>query len=153
MSWQSDHLYPMMKRIHPDGSGLFQGDNVPTIGHKRSLDGLMSIKMMGIICCGLHSHPIVTQLNTFARYCTSVIDTTLLHLHQNMKWSFWKHGIPSLLSHQTLFVVFFFQNQLFLRGLNQSAVYVNTDDCGVHSPIRVKKNMTWHCSVRDSISV
>ncbi len=25
----SDHLYPMMKHVYPDGSGLFQDDNAP----------------------------------------------------------------------------------------------------------------------------
>ena len=42
----NDHLYPVMKHFYPDGIGLFQDDNSPSIGHKRSLNGLMSMKIM-----------------------------------------------------------------------------------------------------------
>lgn len=38
-----DHFYPIMKTLCPNGSGVFQDDNVT--GYEGSLTGLMSIKM------------------------------------------------------------------------------------------------------------
>lgn len=46
-----------------DGCGLFQDDSTPSMGHEGSQNGLMSMKMMKIICLGLHIHNILIQLN------------------------------------------------------------------------------------------
>ncbi len=50
----------------------------------------MSMKMMCIICYGLHSHQVSTQLNTYGRVWN---DSAIHHHHQNTKWFFWKNGV------------------------------------------------------------
>ncbi len=48
---------------------------------------LMRIKMMWIKSCGFHSHPISTQLNTYGRFWSDMLDSVLHHHHhQNNKW-------------------------------------------------------------------
>ncbi len=56
---------------------------------------LMSVKMMWVMRYGLHSHHISTQLNTYGRFWTDVLDSALHHHHQNTKWGniFWKNGV------------------------------------------------------------
>ena len=57
----------------------------------------MRTKMMWIICCGPRSHQISTQLNTYVRFWTDVLDSTLHQHHQNTKWEniFWKNDVHS----------------------------------------------------------
>ena len=63
------------------------------IEYEGSLNALMSMKMMWIICYGLRSHQISTHLNTNGRFWT--LDSTLYHHQQNTKWGniFWKNGV------------------------------------------------------------
>ncbi len=67
----------------------------PSTGQEGSLNGLMSMKMMWIICYGLHSHRISTHMNTCGRFWTNALDSALHHHHQNIKWGniFWKNGV------------------------------------------------------------
>ncbi len=59
--------------------------------HKRPLNSLMSMKMMWIICYGLHSHKISNQLDTYAsRFWTTVTKTP------NEGLSFGKNDVLSL---------------------------------------------------------
>lgn len=49
--------------FHPDLSGLFQDDPAPI--HKGTLNVLMSIKVMSVICLCLHNQHISTPINTY----------------------------------------------------------------------------------------
>ncbi len=48
-------------------------------GHKGSLKGMMSMKMMRIACYGFHNH----QLNTYGRFWSNALESTLHHHYQN----------------------------------------------------------------------
>lgn len=54
----------------------------PSMGHGGSLNSLTSMEIMWIICCGIHSHLISTQLKTYRRFWTEVSEIAFLH-HQN----------------------------------------------------------------------
>lgn len=55
-------------------------------GYKASLNGLMSVKLMWIICCGLRSHQISTQLYIYGRVWTDMLDSAFCHHLHNTKW-------------------------------------------------------------------
>lgn len=71
--------------------------NPPSTGHEGSPNGLMSIKMLYLICYDHHSHPISTQLNTFERFCIDMLGSALHHYHQNTDFDniYWMNGIQS----------------------------------------------------------
>lgn len=51
-----------------------QGTALSSIGYEGSLSGLMTMSMMWIMCCGRHSHQVSTQLNSYGRCWTDVLD-------------------------------------------------------------------------------
>lgn len=63
---------------------------LPSIVHERSLNGLISMKMMGIICCGLRTDQTSTQLNAYGRFCANILDRALLFLEE---WCFIPPGV------------------------------------------------------------
>ncbi len=65
-----------------------------SIGHEGSLNGLMSMKIW-IICYGLCSHLISTQLNTYGRFWTDVWQPILLLHSKDTVKIIWKKGVPS----------------------------------------------------------
>lgn len=77
----SDHLYPVMKHLNPDGNGLFQDDSAP-------------------------SHPPDLNLAVhLCRFWLDVLDSMLYHHRQNTSWGniFWKYGFHcSSTVHETL---------------------------------------------------
>ncbi len=79
----------MLTFVHE--GGLFQDDNTPSIRHEGSLNGLMSMKMMWIICY----HTISTQLNSYGKFWIDMLDSALHHHHQNIKLGniLWKNSV------------------------------------------------------------
>ncbi len=77
------------------GKVSFRGTTPTSAGHEEALTGLMSMRMMWIICYGIRSHQIWTQLNTYGRFWSDVLDSALHRHHQNTKWGniFWKNGV------------------------------------------------------------
>lgn len=71
----AEYLYPMLKPFYPK-------DNTPSTEHKDSMNGMMRMKTM-LICSGLFSQQISTQLNTYKRFWTYMLHSTLHCHHQN----------------------------------------------------------------------
>lgn len=72
------HHTTTMKHFFPDGSGLFLDDPAPIHRAWRSLSGLISITMMEIIHYGLRRCQISTQSNSYGRFCSAMLDTTII---------------------------------------------------------------------------
>ncbi len=76
------HFYP--ERSLPEGPSL----------HPKGTRGHW---MVWWVCelCGLRSHQISIQLNTYGRFWTDVFDSALHRRHQNTKWEniFWKNSV------------------------------------------------------------
>ena len=60
------------------------GLTAPSVqGARGALGVFMSMKMMWIICHGLHSHHISTHMNTYRRIWAGMLDSSLQYHHQN----------------------------------------------------------------------
>lgn len=90
----ADQLDPIMKHFYHDGSSLFQEDIVSihrAQGFTEWLDeyegneGIYEYESK-IIFCALHSYQITTQSNTYGRFWTKVLDSTLHLYPQNTNW-------------------------------------------------------------------
>lgn len=81
--------YPMMKPLFKDGS-------TPSNSAQETLNDSLRMKMMGIICYGLHSRQISTQLISSRRCWTDASDSALYYHHQDTTWGnlFWKNSVP-----------------------------------------------------------
>lgn len=76
------HLYPVMTFLPWWEWFLFQNDNA--LVHWK-VSGLMSMKTMWIICCALHSYHIWSWLNTYGRFWTNGLPSTVQHHFQNSR--------------------------------------------------------------------
>lgn len=81
----TDHLYLIMKHFYPNGSGLLQNYSSPI--HRPwgltewFMEGKNDVNQF-VICYGLHSHRISTQLNTYAKFWSDIFVNVLYHHHQ-----------------------------------------------------------------------